>query len=93
MICERRIHTIDGALELLAAHFAGKVAYATLLIDIHRDGLFVVAEETRELLCQRLVLRRVSVALHCCDPRGVEWHLFLSLRLLCGLAFALQGAG
>lgn len=40
-----RVHTVDGALELLAAHLALQVANAELLVELHGNRLLVVAEE------------------------------------------------
>jgi hypothetical protein len=40
--------TIDGALELLIAGLAGELANAGLLIQLHRDGIRVIAEQAVE---------------------------------------------
>lgn len=41
-------HTVDAGLEGLAARFAGQIAYAGLLVDLHRHGGLVVAEDAAE---------------------------------------------
>ena len=48
--------TIDTRGEVLAADFTAQVSNATLAIDFHGNGFFVVTEETGEIGGKRLFL-------------------------------------
>jgi hypothetical protein len=48
---------VDAGLEALSANFAVKIAHAALLVELHRDGLLVIAEEACEGGGENLALR------------------------------------
>ena len=57
-VCACVTRTVDAGLERLPAHLACEVARAALLVEFHRDRVFVVAEETLEGRGQRFALGR-----------------------------------
>lgn len=78
--------TVDGALELLAAYFAGQVADAAFLVDFDGHGALVVAEETWKDFREGFVLDGWSVnQSRLWRKLEAERYFFLALRLLRGL--------
>jgi hypothetical protein len=55
-------HTVDAGLEALAAGLAAEIAHSRLLVDLHRNGGFVIAEDTAECGGKWVALYTVSYA-------------------------------
>jgi len=57
--CRRlAIHTVDAALELLAADSTVQCANTCFLVELHSDRLFVIAEEAGKDARKGFVLRQ-----------------------------------